>query len=36
MNIKIITGKNITPRVSEATQKQLAIFDRVGVPRPSL
>ena len=36
MNIKIIAGKNITPRVSEATQKQLAIFDRVGVPRPSV
>ena len=36
MNIQMISGPGVTPRLSEATQKQLAIFDRVGVSRPSV
>ena len=36
MNIQMFSGEGITPRLSEITQKQLQIFDRVGVPRPSI
>ena len=36
MNIQMISGPGVAPRLSETTQKQLAIFDRVGVSRPSV
>lgn len=36
MNIQEISGPNITPRLTEATQKQLAIYDRIGVARPAV
>lgn len=36
MNIQMISGPGITPRLTEVTQKQLAIYDRIGVPRPEV
>lgn len=36
MNIQMISGQGVTPRLSEVTQKQLSIFDRVGVSQPSI
>ena len=36
MNIQMISGPGLAPRLSEATQKQLSIFDRVGVSQPSV
>ena len=33
MNIQMISGPSISPRLTEATQKQLAIYDRVGISR---
>ena len=36
INIRLISSPEAAPRLTEATQKQLAIYDRVGVPRPSV
>ena len=36
INIRLISSADAAPRLTEATQKQLAIYDRVGVPRPSV
>lgn len=36
MNIQMISGPGVAPRLSEVTQKQLSIFGRVGVSQPSV
>ena len=36
MNIQMISGPGISPRLTEVTQKQLAIYDRVGISRPTV
>ena len=36
MNIQMISGPGISPRLTEATQKQLVIYDRVGISRPTV
>ena len=36
INLRLISSPEAASRLTEATQKQLAIYDRVGVPRPSV
>ena len=36
MNIQMISGQGITPRLTEVTQKQFSIYDKVEVNRPTV